>query len=168
MILKKMKTRLLIILFIFFVLFPASDIFAPPSPNEWPAAPYCPGGCQLDYLKQKWSEYYDYKGEEWMELKKYEMISSIENGNLTNWLNQDPTQAHYNAFNYYFYKGEIPNIEGKFIDQVEQDMFFSDMKQNLENNQFPLGNHTYINFTLLLAMIGGIACMIFIVWRKRK
>lgn len=160
-----MKTRLLIILFAFFVFFPTSDIFAPPSPNEWPAAPYCPGGCQLDYLKQKWSEYYDYKGEEWMELKKYEMLLSIENGNLTDWLNKDPTQAHYNAFNYYFYKGEIPNIEGKFIDQVEQEIF----RAHLENNQFPLGEHMFINFTVLIAIVSGsVIGIVFVVWRIRK
>lgn len=163
-----MKTVLLILLTLS-ILFPMSDVYAPPSPNEWPAAPYCPGGCQLDYLKQRWAEYYDYKGEEWMELKKHEMLLSMENGTLMDWLNKDPTRAHYNVFNYYFYKGEIPNIEGKLIDQVEQELFFSDIKHNLENNQFPLGNNMHINFVLLLSIIGSIiGVIIFIIWRKRK
>ncbi|AFS82992.1 hypothetical protein NSED_05950 [Candidatus Nitrosopumilus sediminis] len=157
------------LLFAFSILFPITEIFAPPGPNEWSRAPYCPAGCSLDFMKQRWSEYYNYKGSEWMELKKQEMLLSINNGTIEDWLNTDPSRAHYNVFNYYFYAGEIPNLEGKFIDQVKQDMFFSDMKQNLNNNQFPLGNHTYINFSLMLAGVTSIAVVItFILWKKRK
>jgi hypothetical protein len=39
-----MKTRFLIILLVLSILFPTSNIFAPPSPNEWSSAPYCPDG----------------------------------------------------------------------------------------------------------------------------
>lgn len=160
-----MKTKLLIILFVLSTLLPVTDIFAPPSPNEWSSAPYCPGGCSLDYLKQKWSEYYDYKGKEWMELKKQEMLSSMNNGTLNDWLNVDPTSAHYNVHNYYFYKGEIPNREGKFIDQVEQEIFLA----HLENNRFPLGEHMFINFTVLLTIVSGtVIVIVFVIWRKRK
>jgi hypothetical protein len=150
-----MKTKLLLSIFVFFILFPTSDIFAPPSPNEWPKAPYCPGGCPLDYLKQRWAEYYDYKGPEWMETKKQEMLFSIKNETLYEWLNKDPTLAHYNVHNYYFYKGEVPNLEGKYIYQVSQETVWSDVENNIKNNQFPLGEHTYINFTLLLLLVGG-------------
>ena len=164
-----MKTRLLVILFILSILFPLSNVFAPPSPNEWPAAPYCPGGCSIDYLKEKWPEYYDYKGSEWMETRKQEMLNAMSNGTLNEWLNVDPMGAHYNVRSYYFYKGEIPNHEGKFIDQVAQEIFLSDMKNSLHNNQFPLDEHTYINFTFLLAIIGGATvAIIFAIRRKRK
>ena len=164
-----MKTRLLFILFVFLILFPVSDIFAPPSPNEWSKAPYCPLGCSLDYLKQRWSEYYDYKGSDWMEIKKQEMLSSIDNKTLYEWLNKDPTRAHYNVHNYYFYKGEVPNLENKFIDQVSQEIFWSDVENNIKNNQFPLGEHMYINFTLLLMLTGGgFAGIVFGIKRIRK
>jgi hypothetical protein len=146
-----------------------SSVFAPPSPNEWSAAPYCPGGCAIEYLKEKWSEYYDYKGSEWMETRKQEMLNAMNSGTLNEWLNADPTRAHYNVHTYYFYKGEIPNLEGKFIDQVAQEIFLSDMENSLQNNQFPLGGHMYINFTFFLAIIGGsIVAIIFAIRRKRK
>lgn len=163
-----MKTIIVMFILVIFVIFPISKIFAPPSPNEWGRAPYCPGGCPLDYLTQRWSEYYDYKGSEWMEAKKQEMLVSMENGTLTDWLDKDPSQAHYNVFSYYFYKGEIPNLEGKFIGQVEQETLLSDMEQNLKNNQFPLGNHTYINFTFLLIAIVIASVIGFVIWSKRK
>jgi len=74
-----MKNIRLVILFVLPILFPTSSVFAPPSPNEWPTAPYCPGGCPIDYLKEKWSEYYEYKGSEWMETKKQEMLNAMNN-----------------------------------------------------------------------------------------
>lgn len=164
-----MKTKLLIILVVFSILFPVSDVFAPPSPNEWSKAPYCPLGCTMDYLKQRWSEYYDYKGSEWMEIKKQEMFSSIDNGTLNEWFNKDPTRAHNNVFNYYFYKGEVPNLDGKFINQVSQEIFWTDVENNLKNNQFPLGGHMYINFTFLLVIITGIIVgIVFVIRRNRK
>lgn len=165
---KKMKTRLLIIISVL-VLFPISDIFAPPGPNEWSSAPYCPGGCTLDYLKEKWAEYYDYKGSEWMENKKQEMLVAMENDTLNEWLNTDPTSAHYNVHNYYFYKGEVLNLDGKSLDQVYQERFLYDLENNLKNNQFPVEDHTYINFSFLLVLFGGIILgVLFVIRRKRK
>jgi len=88
---------------------------------------------------------------------------------LNEWLNADPMGAHYNVHTYYFYKGEIPNHESKFIDQVAQEIFLSDMENSLQNNQFPLGGHVYINFTFLLTIIGGsVVVIIFAIKRKRK
>lgn len=158
-----------VLLFCTVCIFPVLNVYAPPSANEWSAAPYCPGGCTLDYLKQGWSEYYGYKGSDWMESKKQEMLSSIANGTLTDWLDKDPGQAHNNVFSYYFYKGEIPNLEGKFISQVEQEALFSDVGQDLKNNQFPLGNRTYVNFTFLLTVAAiTVGVVGFVIWRKGK
>ncbi len=163
-----MKSRLLIVLFVISILFPISNIFAPPTPNEWPGAPYCPGGCSFDHLKQRWSEYYDYKGSEGMEVKKNEMLSSIDNGTLNEWLDVDPTRAHSNVHTYYFYQGEVLNRDGKSIDDVTFERFFSDVQQNLRNNHVPLGQ-IYIDFTFLLVLIVGIIIgVIFVIWRKRK
>jgi hypothetical protein len=163
-----MKTRLLIILLVLSILFPTSNIFAPPSPNEWPSAPYCPGGCSFDHMKQRWSEYYNYKGSKWMEIKKQEMFASVESGTLDEWLDE-PTMAHNNVRTYYFYQGEVPNHDGKFLNQVVQERFFFDMEQNLKNNQFPLGGHMSINFAFLLVItVGGIIGTIFVIRRKRK
>ena len=164
-----MKTRLLIILFALSILFPISDIFAPPSANpDWPGAPYYPGPTSIDFYKEGWAKYYDIKGVEWMETKKQEMFSAIESGTLDEWLDE-PTLAHSNVHTYYFYQGEVPNHDGKFLDQVLQEKFFSDVEQNLKNNQFPLGGHMYINFTFLLVMIViAIIGIVFVIRRKRK
>ena len=164
-----MKTRLLIILFAISILFPVSDIFAPPHVNpDWPSYPYCPGGCSYDHLKEEWAKYYDIKGAEWMEIKKQEMFLAIENDTLDEWLDE-PTMAHSNVRTHYFFQGEVPNYDNKFIDRVVQEKFFSDMEHNLKNNQFPLGGHMTINFTFLLVMIVGVVFgIVFVIRRKRK
>lgn len=164
-----MKTRLLMISMGLLIFLQIPQIYAPPSENpDWQNYPYCPGGCSHDYLKKEWAKYYDIKGAEWMENKKQEMFAVIENGTLDAWL-ADPTWANSNVHTYYFYKGEVTNSEDKYIDQVEQERFFSDMEQNLRNNNFPLGEHLYINFTLLLVIIVGfVVGIIFVIKRKRK
>ncbi|QLH06505.1 hypothetical protein [Nitrosopumilus ureiphilus] len=164
-----MKSRLLLVLFAFTILFPTSNVFAPPNANpDWPSAPYYPGPASIDFYKEGWAEYYDYKGAEWMETKKQEMFTAIEDGTLGEW-SGEPTMAHSNVRTYYFYQGEIPNYEGKFIDQVIQEKFFSDMEHNLKNNQFPLGDGVTINFTFLLTVIAGIVIgIVFVIRRKRK
>jgi len=161
-----MKTKLLLSLFAFFILFPTYDIFAPPSPNEWPKAPYCPGGCPLDYLKQRWAEYYDYKGSEWMETKKQEMLVAIDNDTLDEWRNKDPTMAHNNVFAYYFYKGEIPDHNGKYVDQVYAEQEWERLEQQIASGNLPIGEYTLsLNVIIIGALLIGVGVL---VWISRK
>jgi hypothetical protein len=94
------------------------NVFALPGPNEWSGAPYCPLGCPLDYLKQQWAKYYDFKGSQWMEMKKIEMFDSYNNGTLETWLQTGPPTQNSNVHFYYFFKGEIPDIDGRYVDEV--------------------------------------------------
>ena len=162
-----MRSKLLMILFAFFIIFPSYDVFAPPSPNEWPGAPYCPWDCPLDYLKQKWAEYYDYKGSEWMETKKQEMLVAMENGTLDEWRNKDPTMAHYNVYAYYFYKGEIPDADGKYVDQVYAERELQKLEQQIGSGNLPIGEYTLsLNAIIITALLIGVGILIWISRRK--
>ena len=165
-----MKTRLLMIITLTFpLLFLTQLVYAPPGVNpDWQGNPYCVGGrCSMDFYKEGWAKYYDIKGSEWMETKKQEMFAAIENGTLDEWLDE-PTMAHDNVRTYYFYQGEVPNHDGKFVDQVSIERDLRDIENNLRNNQLPVGG-IYMNFTALVIIIGGISTgIIFVIRRKRK
>lgn len=163
-----MKTNLLIILFVFSILFPTYDVFAPPSLNpDWQSAPYCPGGCPLDYLKQKWAEYYDIKGSEWMETKKQEMLVAMESGTMDEWRNKDPTMAHYNVYTYYFIKGEIPDHDGKYVDQIYAEQEWQKLEQQIGQGYLPIGEYTLsLNIIIIAALLIGVGILIWISRRK--
>jgi len=122
-----MKTRLLIIIgiSIFGLLSIDSEEnnafgFCVPS-TDWPDKPCygCPG-CYPGLEKEKilWEPYYDFKGAEWMELKKQEMNLAIQNDTLDEWFKLTPnTQANLNVNNYYFLLGEAPH-DGMYFDQA--------------------------------------------------
>ena len=165
-----MKTRFFIPLFAIIVLFPLQLVYAPPSSNpDWQSYPYCPGGCSNEYLKTEWAKYYDINGSEWMEQKKIEMLFAIDNGTLEQWVGDDPTWANSNVYLYYFYQGDIPNYEGKFVEQVFLERDLKDLENDLRQNQIPLGNNVYMDLTVFAIFLGGgIAGIVFLVWRKRK
>ena len=71
-----------------------------------------------NWWKEKWSPYYDYKGKEWMEIKKIELLDAIESNNFEEWRRLTSDSSNGNVFNYYFYMGEIPNTDGMFVDQI--------------------------------------------------
>ena len=72
--------------------------------QDWPAAPCygCPG-CVPSLEKQRsdWGPYYNYKGAEFMEQKKLEMLDAIENNHLDEWLGSGPRDQNSNVYHYY-------------------------------------------------------------------
>jgi hypothetical protein len=50
-----------------------------------------------------------------MEMKKLEMIASIQNGTLENWMREGPTLAHSNVHFYYYVIGEVPAVDGSYV-----------------------------------------------------
>lgn len=65
-----------------------------------------------DYLKQVWQQYYEFKGKDWMEMKKAEMYQAIANGTLRDWIETRSTPnnfANSNVWNYYYLNGQAPN-----------------------------------------------------------
>ena len=115
-----MKTRILLILVTTLAMsLPIQLVYAPPSVNpDWQNYPYCPGGCPRDYLVEEWAKYYDLKGSEWMESKKQEMLSAMNNGTVRQWVENDPIKANQNVFTYYYILGEIPDYDGKYFPEI--------------------------------------------------
>ncbi|MDH5463481.1 MAG: hypothetical protein OEW49_04150 [Nitrosopumilus sp.] len=116
-----MKTRLLMILLAFGVPFTMSmtDAFEWCSENkDWPDAPcyvpYQSTSESFEYkVKEDWASYYDYKGEFWMEQKRYEMEQAIQNNALDKWL--DLAESHRNVHHYYYLQGDAPDLNGKYV-----------------------------------------------------
>lgn len=83
--------------------------------EDWPDAPcYAPYQDILeDKLRQDWAPYYEYKGEYWMEQKRYEMEQAIKNKSLEKWIDLLP--AHQNVHYYYYIQGKAPDLEGKYV-----------------------------------------------------
>lgn len=98
-----MKTRILITLIGFSGMFFASQADAMCAVNEdWPQAPCLDTPpYTIEEKKQAWSPYYNYKGSEWMEEKKLEMITALENGNFPKWVSQPDDYSHWNVYEYY-------------------------------------------------------------------
>ena len=72
--------------------------------QDWPAAPCygCPG-CVPSLEKQKsdWTPYYNYKGADFMEQKKLEMLDAIKNNQLDEWFASGPKHQNSNVYHYY-------------------------------------------------------------------
>lgn len=104
-----MNTRFLMIFAIgisgFFIVFDIQQIDAMCKRNsDWPAAPCygCPG-CVPSLEKQTsdWEPYYDYKGADFMENKKREMLDAIKNNQLDEWRASGPRDQNSNVYQYY-------------------------------------------------------------------
>jgi len=80
--------------------------------------PYCYPG--LEQEKLDWAPYYDFKGKEFMELKKQEMNLAIQNDTLSDWIElTSETQAHHNVYKYYFLQGEVLRDGMTFSESIE-------------------------------------------------
>lgn len=113
-------------------LFP--DVFSMCVLNEdWPNAPCFSGRRGMDpsmnQMKQSWAPYYEFKGAEWMESKKQELIQTIQNGTLIDWKKGDPNRTHNNVYMYYFLKGDIPNEDGLFAKEYYGVKYLSPLHQ---------------------------------------
>jgi hypothetical protein len=127
-----------------------------------------PGGCPLDHLKERWAEYYEIKGSEWMETRKQEMLNAIENGTLDEWIDLDPTMAHHNVYTYYFVKGEIPDQDGKYVDQIYAEQERQKLEQQIGQDNLPIGQYTLsLNIIIVAILLIGVGILIWIS-RKRK
>ena len=64
--------------------------------------------------QQKMAEYYEYKGAEWMEMKKTEMLQAIDNGTFVEWLdnNESGYYTNWNVMHYYHSIGEVSYPDG--------------------------------------------------------
>ena len=81
---------------------------------DWPNS-FCPN-YDTDFEKRKdsWKEYFEYKGAQWMEGKKTELLDAINKNILHEWIAQVDDQSHTNVYLYYFYTETIPGENGIF------------------------------------------------------
>ena len=143
------------------VIIPFQLVFAPPSENpDWPDYPYCAGGCSLDYLKQEWLKYAQLKDHEWLEMKKTEMLAAIKNGTLEEWLYKEPDNSNNNAWAYYFFKGEVPAGDGKYVDEHYSDQIDSENVIQIGTGEALFGDSNIANIVIISILLGVVAIII--------
>ena len=131
-----MKTRLLIIfaglMSLASVLIVIGDVSALCMPDsDWPDKPcnsrpsYYPS---VEQEKKDWQGYFDYKGEQWMNQKRNEMLKVIEQENLEQWLDHKSphyTDSNRNVWQYFYINGQVPREHGKYVTEFDpQDINF--------------------------------------------
>lgn len=126
--------------------------------TDWPQKPCLDTPpYTIEEKKEAWAPYYDYKGAEWMEMKKVEMEQILESGDLEDWKRE--SRANYNVWYYNTLFGEYP------VPFYEE----KSLEDNLKENRLPIGQGVYMNFTFFLILLsGGIGGIIFVIKRKRK
>ena len=91
--------------------------------EDWPQKPCLDTPpYSLDDEKQAMGPYYDYKGSEWMEEKKLEMIQALESGSFRQWVEEPDDYSHWNVYEYYSI------FEGYDYEEFSQETF----KQKVE------------------------------------
>lgn len=113
----------------------------------------------------QWSEYYDHKGEQFMETKKAEMTQAIQDDILQEWV--DKSIQNHNVWTYYHFSGNAPGIENYHAAGFELITRENTPMQNLisVHNPFWYDPEAWI----VTGIIGSVvAVSIVIVWRKRK
>jgi len=102
-----MNTRLLPIFFLFvFTLYVPQSFATCLINNDWLDAPcFDNPPYTLDEQEKAWAPYYDYKGAEWMDVKKAEMYDALNDGSFDEWSKEIENS---NVYQYYVSTGEIP------------------------------------------------------------
>jgi hypothetical protein len=164
-----MKTNLLII--IGMIIFPLAiqHSFAMCVINEdWSDAPCMDMIINGHYPQEqvdRWYDYYDYKGTEFMEAKKQEMNQVIQNNMLQEWI--DESVQNYNVWTYYYFSGDAPSsypYHTAAFELINRDKM---PLQNLISSHNPFWYDPEAWF--VAGIIGSvIAIPIAVVWRKRK
>lgn len=79
------------------------------SDSDWPSAPCygCPGCIpSKEVQREQWNPYYQYKGASWMEIMKTQMIETMKNGTIEDWVTGN--QSNYNVWRYYYVNDQAP------------------------------------------------------------
>ncbi|MGI0046529.1 MAG: hypothetical protein ACREBB_04995 [Nitrosotalea sp.] len=79
---------------------------------DWPNAPcYAIPGIHVtkEQMKKDWAGYYQYKGLQWMEMKRAKMANATEAGLLKAWACKSTT--NYDVWQYYYLNDQAPSIE---------------------------------------------------------
>ena len=163
-----MNSMLLIsCMFIFSLVIPQSFSMCATN-DDWPDAPCMDmigNGHYPQEQVDRWSDYYDYKGEKFMEAKKQEMNQSMQNDNLQQWV--DKSIQNYNVWTYYYFSGDAPGIPHYHAAGFELITRDNMPLQNLVSihNPFWYDPRDWI----VTGVIGSVIIVsIVIIWRKRR
>ncbi|MCV0366354.1 MAG: hypothetical protein K5798_03685 [Nitrosopumilus sp.] len=130
--------------------------------DDWPDEPCFSGRRGMDpslnQMKQGWAPYYEFKGAEWMESQKQELLQTIQNGNLLEWIKGDPNGARHNVYMYYFLMGDIPNQDGLFAEEYYGVRLLSPLRQSDSGIAFD-EIHCGIDLILIQKYDGSPACV---------
>ena len=99
--------------------------------EDWPEKPCLdtPPYTQ-EFLKQVWQKYYEFKGKDWMDMKKLEMDRAVTNGTLREWV--ESSNANRNVWEYYYNNGQAPDAYG-----------WSTLEIRYENKTYPVQHLTF-------------------------
>jgi len=190
-----MKTRLLIIIGIIFSGgFVIVNVYADCNINsDWSDAPCIDqiiNNKLPQYQVDQWTDYYDYKGNKFMESKKQEMNNAINSDQLLEWI--DISIQNQNVWQYYYFSGQAPNpneywqgVEFEHIPYVNYVDFRTASGEIIEvgcssglrasgtgtfGDSFlnSLKCNSVVTLILVLTLLGITVGVIFIIWRKRK
>ena len=146
-----------------------SESFAMCAVNEdWPDAPCMDMIMNGQYPQEqvdRWSDYYDYKGEQFMDAKKAEMNQAIQDDILQEWV--DESIQNYNVWTYYHFSGDAPSIP--FYHTAGFELITRDKMplQNLVSIHNPFWHNP--QEWIVAGIIGSvIAISTIVIWRKRK
>jgi hypothetical protein len=94
--------------------------------DDWPDAPcFDVMPVNREEYREAWALYYDYKGSDWMEQKKAEMLDAKDDGMLAEWMNGG--SQNHNVFSYYQSRGEI-----SFPPEYDRPFFEDDFRYHLQ------------------------------------
>lgn len=82
--------------------------------TDWPGKPcFDTPPYSNEESREAWEKYYEYKGQEWMEMKKAEMDMAIEEGRLKEWTayQSEPNNfANSNVYTYYLVNDQVTPV----------------------------------------------------------
>jgi len=147
--------------------------------EESPCLDTIAGGRYDQSEVNKWKDYYQYKGTEWMEQKRSEMNMAINEDTLKEWVHQSTQNA--NVYAYYYFSGRAPDI-GEYRAGFEEfminespaihDPYTDDERYQLAGSKVPNGglgiNLEFNQFIIVGFIVGvGLPVGLIIFWRKK-